>query len=838
MADLDGNILYQNNALNNLLEENETPVGESLLKNYSKENQELFSGIIKQLIETSHWKGEIEVLSKNGNAVLTLQTFFLIKDSNGNPSQIAAVITDITEQKKAEEELESFKMFADGSGEGFGMADLDSNILYMNRRLLELCELNEVSPEDSFLRFYTKDSIDAINNIVMPELKSKGQWQGELEFLTANNNLLITYHNFFLIKDENGQPYRMAALVMDMTDRKRSEEELRTFKRFAESSNEGIGIADMKSNILYMNKRLLEFAEIKNVSEHVSFFKYYQGKDREIITKLILPALNTKGQWQGEIDFTSVEGKLTPTYHNFFVINDENGKPYRIATIITDITQTKKIESELKKSKEQAEEANRLKSTFLSNMSHEIRTPMNAILGFSEILSKGLKDRSQLDYLSSIQSSGKTLLQLINDILDLSKIESGKLDFSYQPANIQNLIQETINMLKVKSDEKDLQINTVISKDLPGILNIDELRIKQVLINLISNAIKFTDKGYIEVEIGCLNKKKEHLDLFIKVEDTGIGISKTNHQKIFQAFDQIEGKDSKRFEGTGLGLAITRHLVTIMNGTIELESVIGKGSIFTIVLNKVKYNEADVEFEDSIDFDPDSLEFEESSVLIVDDIKTNRDVLIGYLSSYNIKIIEAENGKEALTAIEKYKPDLVFLDLRMPVMDGYEAHKTIMKNPKWSQIPIIAITASAFDKDERKIIALGFSGYIRKPASLNEILSCLMKHLKHTAEVKHEEIAAEVIFELIDKLDEVLLEIDKKAMPVWEGIMKIRKMKDVLLLSELIVEIGKKYNAESLIDYGNELHLATQSFNIDKELKLIQQFPDFVKKLNSSSNGR
>ena len=498
-----------------------------------------------------------------------------------------------------------------------------------------------------------------------------------------------------------------------------------------------------------------------------------------------------------------------------------------------EVRSREKAEHSAEKARKIAEEANKAKSTFLANMSHEIRTPMNAILGFSEILSKRIKDPSQLDYISSIRSSGKTLLTLINDILDLSKIESGKLDFSYEATNIKKLIQDIAKMFQIKATDKDLQLNVIISEELPAILYIDELRIKQILINLINNSIKFTEKGYVEIEVTTQNQSENYLDLKLIVEDTGIGISKEYHKKVFKAFDQIGSLDNKIYEGTGLGLAITQQIVKHMKGNIELKSELGKGSVFTIILKKVKISSDEIEFEEKIEFNPDSIQFEESTVLIVDDIKTNRDVLKGSLSGYKINTIEAKNGQEAITAIDKYKPDLVFLDLRMPIMDGYEANEMIQKNPNWSNIPVIAITASAFDKDQKKVIDLGFSGYVRKPASLNDILQMLKKHLRHTIISLNEEFIAEDKIETIIKLEEVLLEIDKKAMPVWNEIKNIRKKKNVIMLAEILNEIGKNYDAMPLISFGDELLSACKKFNIQKEMKLLKQFPDFVKKLNT-----
>ena len=777
---------------------------------------------------------------------------------------LISILRDVTEQKQSEEELQKYREhleelvknrtaeLEESHKENIKLSkaieqsyatvvitNKEGNIEYVNENFTRTTGYSFEEVKNQNPRILKSDEMQDSHYKEMWETIVAGKiWKGE--FINKKKNGEIYWESAIIspLLNQKEEITHFVAVKEDITERKQVEEELRQFKLFADTSIEGFGMAELDTQILYQNKRLCDLCGIDKAKMNESFLQFYPKKAKKKLREIVIPSAIKEGHWRGELDHLKAGGGTFPTIHNFFVIKDEKGNSVRLATTITDITERKQIESELKKSIKMAEDANRAKSTFLSNMSHEIRTPMNAILGFSELLSRRIKDQSQLNYLSSIQNSGKTLLQLINDILDFSKIESGKLDFSNEPTNIQDLVQDTINMLKVRSDEKDLHLHTVISKDLPSSINIDELRIKQILINLINNAIKFTEKGIIEVETRCQNKTNKYLDLIIRVKDTGMGISVENHQKIFRAFDQIEGLDSKRFEGTGLGLAITKHLVTIMDGTIELESEVGKGSIFTVILNNVKYSEGDVESEENIDFDLDSILFEESTVLVVDDIKTNRDVLKGYMSGYKINVIEAENGEEALIAIEKYKPDMVFLDLRMPVMDGYETNEIILKNPEWSKIPIIAITASAFDKDEEKIIGLGFNGYIRKPASLSEILSCLMKHLNYSAEVKKEDLTERVSIESIDKLEEVLLEIDKQIIPVLEEIKVVWNKKNILELAGLMIEIGDRYNATNLINYGKEIQVARESFNINRERKLIKGLSVFLNNLKSTTHGK
>jgi len=793
-----------------------------------------FKTMWETIVSGQIWKGEFINKKKNGNIYWESAIISPISDEKGEITHFVAVKEDITERKRIEEELNQFKSFTDTSIEGFGMADLNANILYMNKALCNLLEIQDAHKAygKPFLSYYTEEGINQIQNTILPQTLKKGQWQGEIDCKTTKGNIVPTYHNFFLIKDVDGQPNRLAAIISDISEKKKAEQELRTFKVFTDTSNEGFGMADLEGNIIYTNKKLAEFVELDEIPANESFWKFYPKEQQIFIDTVVRHALETKGHWQGEIDLLTAKGNILPSYQNLFQIYDENGKPYRIATIILDFTKRKEIESELKKSKESAEQANKAKSRFLANMSHEIRTPMNAILGFSEILNKQIEDQSLLDYISSIKSSGKTLLDLINNILDLSKIESDKIDFSYEPTNIKELVQEVVGMFQIKAKDKNLDLNVVIAKNIPDVIYTDELRVKQMLINLINNSIKFTQRGYIEVELSTQNLSGKFCDLIVKVEDTGIGISEDLHEKIFKAFSQVDSVDSKKYEGTGLGLAITQQIVRKMNGSIKLHSKENKGSIFTIILNKVKISKEIIKVEEKLEFNPDSIQFDEATIIVADDVKNNREVIKGYLKDYKIKIIEAENGEEIISAISKFLPDLVFMDLRMPVMDGFEAIGLIKKKPKWSKIPIIAVTASAFDKDEKKVLSYGFDAYMRKPVAINDIIKMLMKHLKYSI-IETEESYTEVSNKPIEELEKVLEDINTKVLPIWTELKKIRNKKKVNLMAKSLIEIGEKYNAIPVLNYGNDLQKASNSFNVDKEKNLLRKFPDFIKTLKS-----
>ena len=324
--------------------------------------------------------------------------------------------------------------------------------------------------------------------------------------------------------------------------------------------------------------------------------------------------------------------------------------PLWIEGVLTDITQRKEYEVNLEKSKKEAERANKSKSEFLANMSHEIRTPMNAILGFAEILHNRIDDPGHKKMLKSIVSSGNLLLSLINDILDLSKIEAGKLEISPQPTDLVHVLKEIKELFSEKLNQRGLVLNLIVPEDFPDSLRLDDIRIRQILFNLVGNAIKFTSKGYIAIEVLFSQKTSEGGELVIKVMDTGAGIPESQHSLIFEAFRQQEGQIDRQFKGVGLGLAISKHLAEKMNGSITLKSIEGKGSEFTVVLKDIKLTEFAARRSDS-DLTEIDIEFEKALVLIVDDVEANIDVVKSYLENTGLNVLSTDSGESALEMI-------------------------------------------------------------------------------------------------------------------------------------------------------------------------------------------
>ncbi|QTA78264.1 Two component system response regulator/histidine kinase [Desulfonema limicola] len=509
-----------------------------------------------------------------------------------------------------------------------------------------------------------------------------------------------------------------------------------------------------------------------------------------------------------------------------------------------EIQERKQIEKALKKAKQEAEAASRSKSEFLANMSHEIRTPMNAIMGFTEVLISMITNRQQKQYLKAINTSGKNLLNLINDILDLSKIEAGKLDIVYEPVNLRNLFNEIQGIFQISSSKKKIDMSIDIAGSVPENIYLDQVRLRQILFNLIGNAFKFTDKGYVKVFVENISQNihKDSFDLSISVQDTGIGISPESQNNIFDAFHQDSQGSEKKYTGTGLGLTITKRLTNMMNGKIYLASEPGTGSTFTIIFYNVfvaenneyfLYNVQDVnKFDNTI--------FKNPVVLVADDIKTNRDLIKAFVNNANIQILDAENGEQAVIMAEKYMPDLILMDIRMPVKDGYEAAKEIRNNNKLSNIPVIALTALAMKDEQEKIKKEIFDGYLKKPVDKTSLFYELIRFLpvikQENPEPKQEKIKTEIIEpEIIEKLPEIINHLENKFKYLWQEVQQYQEINETINFAEQIKDFGKKYRIMCLEIYGDQLAEHGKDFDIEKISEKLDKYPDLIEGLKSLS---
>ena len=519
------------------------------------------------------------------------------------------------------------------------------------------------------------------------------------------------------------------------------------------------------------------------------------------------------------------------------VFYDENGEPYRMTGVNWDITEKKKNEIALQEAKQEAEEATRSKSLFLANMSHEIRTPLNAILGFSEILAKRLKDPVQHEYLISMQNSGKALLNLINDLLDFSKAESGKLELYEQSTDVRYLVHDIESIFRLKAHQKNLDFIVEIDDDVPFDLLLDEMKIRQILLNLTSNAIKFTDKGIVKISIQAEKIADSKTDLIVEVSDTGKGIPAQYHKKIFQLFEQQDTGITRKYGGTGLGLAITMQIVKLMKGHIYLDSEEGKGSSFRVVLPAVPLTGVKATHQNVTGLNLDKVLFEPATILIVDDTPGNIDVMNVMLDNQPFMLLNASNGKMALEIMEKHKTDLVFMDIRMPEMDGITAVQAIRNHEGWSHIPVIALSASSTDFDSAQLINKGFNDYVRKPATQAEIAGILAKYLKYTSTEEISNDGLETLSrETILHFSKIEVALEKQILPYQQALLGIRPRAEVKKLAKELISVGEKYKSKEVLRYGERLLTANENFLLENEKDLIDNLPNFVKHLKQLFN--
>jgi PAS domain S-box-containing protein len=512
-----------------------------------------------------------------------------------------------------------------------------------------------------------------------------------------------------------------------------------------------------------------------------------------------------------------------------------------VSGIIANAYERKLMEQSILAERDKANNANKAKSEFLANMSHEIRTPMNAILGFSEALYHKLDSQQHRKMLKSVLSSGNLLLSLLNDILDLSKIEAGKLEISPQPVDLKNVLQDIKLLFNDKAHKKGIEINIFIGSDFPGILMLDELRIKQVIFNLVGNAIKFTHAGYVNIRVALSYRTEDTGELIIEVEDTGIGIPESQHERIFEAFGQQSGQSNRLYGGVGLGLAISKRLVEKMNGNISLASQEGKGSVFKILIPDIEAGSSEIRKKEITDISQ-NLIFEPAKILVVDDVPSNIQIVETFLSSSGLTVSSAESGDIALEILNHITPDLILLDIRMPGMDGYEVAAKIKANPLLATIPVIAFTASVFSSD--KLWSSGnFEGVLLKPVNQSELFTQVAKFLKHSKVDTAKAIIRADISTLenipdnvLSLLPQIMEDFEKTIMPKWET---INGQLVLFRIEEFVVELkllAVRFDFRFLIDYADKLSEELENLDLDALKETLIDFPRITTKLASITN--
>jgi len=565
--------------------------------------------------------------------------------------------------------------------------------------------------------------------------------QGEVRFVTRNGSYKWCELLARASINDSGIVTGLTGFIKDISTRKNLEKEKNlTIEKFK--------LIFEKSSVAYLIIKEARFIECNNacanlygvdgkenlVGKYVKDFSpEYQPDGSKSSDKVVEMIRIAKENGYNKFDWVhkKADGTEFPVEVSLNPIQLSEGNILFVA--LNDLSERKRVESELILAKEKAEEATRAKALFLSTMSHEIRTPMNAVIGVTHLLSEDNPREDQLSNLNILKLSADNLMTLINDVLDFSKIEAGKVELESIDFNFRNFINNVAAGFHMKANEENLDFIVEVDPKIPAHLMGDPTRLSQIVTNLCGNAIKFTDEGSVSLKVNFSSFKNDNIKLQFEISDTGIGIPADKKDQIFESFSQADSNTTRLYGGTGLGLAITGKLIELMNGTISVESELDKGtSFFVDVELKTSMKSAQqVNFND--DYFKECSKIEGLHVLVAEDNPMNVLIIKQFLKKWNVTYEVAKNGQSALDKIQEEDFDMVLMDLQMPIMDGYAASENIRKLEanKYKEIPIIAVTASAFNEIRGKVLAAGMNDFVTKPINPEELFLKLEKYAKH-----------------------------------------------------------------------------------------------------------
>ncbi|MBU3822943.1 PAS domain-containing protein [Flavobacteriaceae bacterium XHP0103] len=725
-----------------------------------------------------------------------------LQDDNGVCIGMVGISRDVSKEYELERNLRKEKRFMDllmdNLPDRIYFKDRKSQFIRCNMALANMFGLD--SPEE----MYGKTDMDFFDSIHAKEafedeqriMKAGDSIFDKLESYTKNDEKiweLTTKIPFVNSKDE---VIGIVGISHDFTKQKVLEDKLAKEKEILQMLMDNVPdyiyFKDINSKYIRVNRAIATFFKT-SVEDMIgtSDSDYLNKETANKIHKQDLAILQEGKELVNRIEsIQDLEGNTIWLSTTKVPVMDENSKIVGLVGISRDVTLQEQTKRRYAAAKIKAEEANKAKSLFLANMSHEIRTPMNGIIGMADILSKTSLDSTQKDYLDIIMKSGQTLLALINNILDFSKIESGKMDLETVPISIRSVVEEVADLHAVQASAKSIDLLTYVDPDVPEFVGGDYVRLKQIITNLVNNAIKFTPKGDVVIHIDYLGEVSGGHDIQFKVKDSGIGITKEDQNKLFKSFSQVDSSTTRKYGGTGLGLAISKRLVTLMGGKLEIESLPGIGSTFFFKSTFTKSKEIENR---SIYLSKEKLK--DKHIVIVDDNETNRLIFRNYLKTWQVKVSEFNNGMDALSffkeqAVSKKHIDLVLLDYHMPSMNGKELAKNIKSTPETKHLKLVLLSSITDALSSKELTNIGFETGLNKPIKMNQLLNVILGVLGMPLEKKEETVEETESFKKEF--------VNKRFLIVEDNLVNVKVAH--IAIKELSSHVEFAYNGQEAVD--------------------------------------